>query len=414
MANSLRDDFQFRNDPIWIKYSHERYLPLEDIRHRVGLDGQGESWKQLSKRIEDTRKLQSLPLAIPSIDALFWYFEADCIRKKVSEVERMGIEIYDKIHSSRTFEEDFFLNAKIEEAVTSAIYEGANTTRTKAKQLIAEKRQPRDRAEQMLINNLRALEWIKEHKDSPLNIDALLTMHTIVTQGTMEGDLVNYVGRFRDDVVYIGKHTGIEHGLIEMALRESILQCTQNPRFIHPLVQGILLHYFVAYIHPFFDGNGRTARTVFYFNGIKRDLKFLEMLSISADLKRHGKRYERSFENAVSHEGDVTYFVDFSLDSLKVALEEVSRKIDFLQNIWALKERFNLSDAQVILLQKLALQKYRKMTIREYADDIKKTHEMARQLLKRLVEHDLLIEGRKGKTLIYQINSKHLKKLLLP
>jgi len=68
----------------------------------------------------------------------------------------MGIEIYDKIHSSKTFEEDFFLNSMVEEAVTSAIYEGANTTRSKAKQLIAENRLPKDNTEQMLLNNLRA------------------------------------------------------------------------------------------------------------------------------------------------------------------------------------------------------------------------------------------------------------------
>jgi Fic family protein len=412
MANSLIDDFQFRNDPIWIKYSHERYLPIEDIRHRTGLDLQSEEWKELSKKIRSTRILQSLPFFIPSINKTFWYFEADCIRKKLSEVEKMGIEIYDKIHSSKTFEEDFFLNSMIEEAVTSVIYEGANTTRSKAKQLIAENRLPKDNTEQMLLNNLRALKWIKGHVNSPIDINSILTIHSIVTQNTMEGDLVNYVGTFRDDVAYIGKHTGIEHQLIEQALNEAIVQCTQSPRFIHPLIQGILLHYFIAYIHPFFDGNGRTARTIFYFNGIKHNLDFLELLSISASLKRHGKRYERSFDNAVNHEGDLTYFIDFSLDSLKAALKVVSGKIVFLQNIWTLKDKLSLSDNQIALLQRLALHKHRLITINEYAGNINKSHEMARQLLKQLAGNNLLIESKKGRNLTYQIDSKYLKSIV--
>jgi len=228
----------------------------------------------------------------------------------------------------------------------------------------------------------------------------------------MKGDLVNYVGTFRDDVVYIGEHTGIEYQQIEQALGEAILQCTQNRRFIHPLTQSILLHYFIAYIHPFFDGNGRTARTIFYLNGIKHNLNFLELLSISASLKHHGKRYERSFENAANHEGDLTYFIDFSLESLKAALKAVSSKVVFLQNIWTLKDKLKLSDHQIVLLQKLALHKHRLVTINEYAKNINKSHEMARQLLKQLAGNNLLIESKKGRNLTYQVDSKYLKSIV--
>jgi Fic family protein len=34
--------------------------------------------------------------------------------------------------------------------------------------------------------------------------------------------------------------------------------------FIHPVVRGIFLHFWLAYDHPFVDGNGRTARALFY------------------------------------------------------------------------------------------------------------------------------------------------------
>lgn len=403
-------DFAFRNSSEWIEYSHNRYLPLEDIRRRLATTG--EEWKSLEHQFAQTRKVQSIPLVLRTIDKVFWYFEADCIRQKLSQVERLGTHIYDKIVSQKTFEQEFNLNASIEEAITSAIYEGANTTRSKARQFIAENRPPRDKAEQMLINNYQAMQWIKENHQQQVTKDVILKVHAIVTKKTLEGNDVNYSGKFRDDVVYIGNHEGVNHKLIERSLDEAIAETTQNRRFLHPLIKGVLLHYLIAYIHPFFDGNGRTARTMFYFKSIRNHLNFVELLSISAHLKEHGRRYERAFENAVIHDGDLTYFVDFALDSLLAALKVVEQKVTYLQSVWRLKERFKLSDPQVMLLQRLALNKFRRVTIDEHAKNTERSHEMARLELKELVKHGLLIEQHKAKKFTYVIDSKHLKKLV--
>ncbi|MBI4402976.1 MAG: Fic family protein [Deltaproteobacteria bacterium] len=404
---SMPEEFRFRNSPEWLQYSHQSYIPLDEIRHRLNIHGQ--KWEQIQKQYELTRKAQSIPFPFPSINKVFWFFEADIIRRKIAEVEQKGISLYDKIHSSRTFEPDFILNVAVEEAVTSAIYEGANSTRAKAKQLIAENRPPADKDEQMLVNNFNAIKWIKSHSSKELTKDLILTLHELVTRNTMEGDLVNYVGKFRDDVIYIGPHEGIEHSKIESAIDEAISVTTKHGRYLSPLLRGILLHYFIAYIHPFFDGNGRTARTLFYYKALKYELKFVELLSISAHLKAHGKRYERAFENAVKYDGDVTYFVDFSLDSLLLALKRVQEKVEFLINIGKLKNVHNLGNQQIALLQRLALNKFRKISIGEFAKDIDRTHEMARLELKALAQHNLLIEERDKNKSLYRINSDVLK-----
>ena len=402
-SKSELDDFQFRNSETWIKYSHERYLSLDDIRHRLSL--RGEAWEQVRVKFADTRKMQSIPFFFQSLKKVFCYFEADCIREKISKVELEGRRIFDSIHSARTFEKEFILNASIEEAVTSAIYEGANSTRAKAKQLIAENKEPRNKDEYMLLNNYLAMQWIKEHKSDELNLDLLLRIHEIVTRRTFSEDLINYSGKFRDDVVYVGKHEGVDFKLIEPLLTEAIANTTKNPRYIHPLLKGILLHYFIAYIHPFFDGNGRTARAIFYFNALKHNLNFVELLSISAHLKDHGDRYERSFENAAKYEGDITYFVDFSLDSILTALKTVEQKVALLQSIRKMKEAYDFSDHQVTLLQRLALNKFRKISIEEFSKDIHRTHEMARIELKSLAAHGFLVEVKEGKKFFYSVES---------
>ena len=190
----------------------------------------------------------------------------------------------------------------------------------------------------MLMNNYLAMKWIKESPTLPISDGLVLKIHEIVSSNTLEGDDASFCGKFRDDAVYIGKHQGVIHKKISETLNEVINLTTKHPRFLHGLIKGILLHYFVAYIHPFFDGNGRTARTLFYFKAIKNDLKFVELLSVSANLKEHGKRYEESFNLVEEHELDMTFFIDFCLDSLIIALAKVEQKVNYLIDISSLIE----------------------------------------------------------------------------
>ena len=175
------------------------------------------------------------------------------------------------------------------------------------------------------------------------------------------------------------------------------------------MIKAILLHYFIAYIHPFFDGNGRAARTVFYFEAIKTNLQFVELLSVSADLKEHGKRYERSFDLVQEHELDMTFFIDSCLDSLMLALKRVEEKINYLMDISNLMKSAGINQNQVGLLQRVALNKYRAISIEEYAAQIGKSRELARRELKDLLLKGFLKERKKGKKFVYFVLSRELK-----
>ncbi len=210
------------------------------------------------------------------------------------------------------------------------------------------------------------------------------------------------------------KHEGTAAELIEAALDNAIDITTQHPRYFPPLIKSILLHYFIAYIHPFFDGNGRTARTIFYFNAMQNNLNFMELLSVSAYLVNHdyghGKQYERSFEKVVQNEYDITYFINFNLDALLRAIDVVEKKVTYLISLINLRAILKISDTQVGLLQRLALNKFRKISIEQYAARIKKSREIARQELKQLSALNLLIEEKVGKKFVYFINKEELNK----
>lgn len=305
---------------------------------------------------------------------------------------------------------EFLKDAAIEEAITSAIYEGANSTRAKAQELIASEKAPKDKDEWMLYNNYLAMKWIKTHQSKTVSKDLILTIHEMVTNQTLEGDDKNFQGKFRDDKVLVGSHEGIEHKKIEDALDEAIELSIRNKRYVHGLTKGILLHYFTAYIHPFFDGNGRTARTLFYFKCMKSNLKFLELLSISAHLKRgRGNKYERAFEAVVENEYDITYFIDYCLDSLIAAIKIVEEKVEYLLNMSVLMAHYNLNKNQIILLQRLALNKSVGVTSQQHAVVIDRTREIARKELKELFEKKFLKEVKVSNQIVYYVDAKYLK-----
>ena len=408
---SKKDDFEFLNSEIWIKYTQQRYVPLEDIKYRLNQrDSLRDDWIKLRGTIQIHRKMGAVPFFINSIDKKFWYFPSDSINQKILQINDIGQTLYDKIEHHASFKEEFLTNASVEEAVTSAIYEGVNSTRAQARAFIALNKKPDNKDQQMLVNNYNGMKWIKENATFPITHELIQKIHHMATENTLESDDKNFCGRYRNDKVYIGSHEGIPHNKIENALQEIMELTTNHSRFIHDLIKGILLHYFIAYIHPFFDGNGRTARTLFYFMAIKNNLKFLELLSISAGLKDHGKRYERSFDLVMNHDLDMTFFIDYCLDSLLKALNEVEKKVHYLIHLSKIMQNEGFNSKQISLIQKMALNKHKSISIEEYAASIEKSREMARLELRGLKEKEYLNGNETGKKYLYTVNSKIHKK----
>lgn len=413
--SSVKEDFEFLNSETWLSYTHQRYLNKEEIKRRLYGSSPALGWDELWQRILMNRKLGAVPVFITSIDMKFWYFPSDSLQKKIIEIERMGVMLYDKIVQHATFKAAFLADAAVEEAITSAIYEGANTTRAQAKQLIESGKRPASKDDWMLLNNYEAMSWIKENSNNAVTADLILKIHQIVSKNTLSAPDGNYCGKFRDDRVYVTNalgvkvHEGIPYQKVKLAVDEAIKVTTDNPRYLHPLIRGTLLHYLIAYIHPFFDGNGRTARTMFYFKSMKHNLNFVELLSISAHLKNSGNMYERVFEIIKDHDWDLTYFIDYCLDSLLAALKIVEGKVGYLVQINSLKEVYDLNENQIGLLQRLALNKYRTVSIESYSDEILKSREVARKELKGLASSGLLTEKKVGKKFVYIVDSKYLK-----
>lgn len=86
--------------------------------------------------------------------------------------------------------------------------------------------------------------------------------------------------------------------------------------------------------------------------------------------------------------------------------------MDYLISLTTLREKLKISENQLGLLQRLALNKFKKITIEEYAIRIDKSREIARQELKQLSKLRLLVEEKAGKKFIYQIDKDELDKVV--
>jgi Fic family protein len=93
-------------------------------------------------------------------------------------------------------------------------------------------------------------------------------------------------------------------------------------------VRATLLHFWLAYDHPFVDGNGRTARALFYWSMARQGYWLCEFVSISRILKRAKAAYARSFLYSESDDNDATYFV---LHQLKVLIRAIENLHDYLK-----------------------------------------------------------------------------------
>jgi Fic family protein len=230
----------------------------------------------------------------------------------------------------------FYMSALIEEAITSSQLEGATTTREVAKDMIRAGRSPMDRSERMILNNFRTMQRIDEVKREPLSEELIFEIHRLVTEGTL--DEATASGRFRrpDENIVVSNtagevfHTPPPSG--ELGPRMASLCDFANARtpdgFIHPVLRSMILHFWLAYDHPFVDGNGRTARALFYWSMLHYGFWLTEFISISSIIRRAPLKYARAFLYTETDENDLTYFLLYHTEVLRQAFDALYAYIE--------------------------------------------------------------------------------------
>ena len=95
--------------------------------------------------------------------------------------------------------------------------------------------------------------------------------------------------------------------------------------FVHPVVRAIVLHFWLGYDHPFADGNGRTARALFYWSMLRSGYWLAQYISISSILRKAPAQYARAYLYTESDDNDLTYFIIYQLRVIERSIESLKR-----------------------------------------------------------------------------------------
>lgn len=409
----------------------DRYLHWDQLKRRVPRDKAVSIWYAIKfKRMVQQKYI---PLQDPA-GGRFSYCVPHSMEAKLHQIVKLAGATVGSIagsEASETIQKKYLVSSLImEEAITSAQLEGASTTRAVAKKMLEDEREPIDEDERMILNNFLLLRHAEKMCKEELSIDMILEFHAIAISGTGENNVVPGEFRSNDDIYVDDGHGDIaykppSHELIfdrinklcEFANMDH--SGTNGCEFIPPVIKAIILHFMIGYEHPFRDGNGRTARALFYWYMLKHEYNLFRYVSISKHIKDNAKGYGLSYLYSEKDQNDLTYFIDFQLDIILESFDALQRYLkdktnEFYEVIELLENsKFNssLNFVQKDLIKKGTKEPGRLFTVKEVSNSYSISANTARNHLNDLVDKKIFISSRDGKTLLYLVPSDIRKRL---
>ena len=406
----------------------ESYLHWDKLRHLdppEGLTVEEWWWKIKFARSIGRKRLPLLDwdgdeASIYSDGKPFTYSLSDSVLRSLHRIDQRcagEVAMDDAVTSDRQAGQRYLVNSLMEEAIRSSQLEGATTSRAVAKDLLRSGREPKDRGEKMIFNSYRALQFMRTEMSGALTPDVILELHRLLTDGTLDDpDAAGRLQTFgeprvavydRDDGLRVHRPPPADQLPERMELLCEFANEEDDKQFIHPVIRAILLHFWLAYDHPFEDGNGRTARILFFWLMRIRGYWLVEYLPISRIIRQAPAQYGRAFQETETDGGDATYFLMHQLGVIERAIEQLHEylhtKIAEIQEVESLihgTDDFN--HRQLSVLSDALHHPDRAYSLNGHAGVHRVTHETARSDLSRLADRELLVRRRVGREYIFE------------
>ena len=320
----------------------------------------------------------------------------------------------------KTTQELYLISSIMEEAIASSQMEGAATTREAAKDMLRKKISPKDKNQRMILNNYNTINFIRDHAKESLTPALIMQIHRMMTENAL--DIPDAVGRLRRDDENIVVGNGITGETVHTPPSAECLSEFLNSLcaffndentevFIHPIIKAITIHFLIGYYHPFADGNGRTARALFYWYMMKSNYWLVQYLSISRIIKGSKNSYENAFLYSEADGNDIGYFVQYNLDVLLKSFDALSKYINRKNNEKKKSEKLlhlgNITARQAEILSLCIDNSDIVLVATDIVGKFRVTHNTAKSDLRNLTEKGYLSEiSLNGKTKGYIRSSK--------
>jgi len=224
----------------------------------------------------------------------------------------------------------------------------------------------RERDIQEVINYRNVLMWIDQQKvlsrKPEFNIETLHTLHSLTMKGLLEEE---EIGSFRQKQVIV---RGVDDGKVVFRppvsvevnfLVSELFEWLNDPNNqAHPIFKAALVHYQLVYIHPYVEGNGRTARAfatlILYLLGYDFKRFFSLEQYFDNDVQQY---YQALLSVQKKTNSDMTFWMEYFCYGLAVEIDKVKHQVQKLSKDLKLKKELGsqvaLSERQIILLELL-------------------------------------------------------------
>jgi len=262
-----------------------------------------------------------------------------------------------------------------------------------------------------VLNYLEALEKIPEFAErKPFKLSDLLELHKLVTRDTLEnpadeGSLRNQqvavVNRATGQIIFMPPPTDRVGALVEEFLEWFN---SEEVNEIDPVLEAGLAHYELVRIHPFVDGNGRTARVMASIVLFKRAFDIKRFFALDDYYDKDRRAYYAALKTVDQDSLDLTGWLEYFTEGVAVSLKAVEDKVIGLsQDIKFLKERgqIALTDRQVKIVEMLLQNE--KLTIGQVKDLFGFSRQMALKEMTKLVDLGVVRPKGRGRGAYYEL-----------
>lgn len=190
------------------------------------------------------------------------------IKNNLQEIEKTK----DQIRGTRILPEaeaSIRLRASVESVHSSTSIEGNPLDASEVRAVITSDTilTPEEYAEIEVQNYKHALDYIdtRRHGSAELTLSDVLELHKIITSRLLDN---TRCGKFRKNPVYIENqahevvYMAVDAAQVKDAVVDLLTWVEENQFLVHPVIIAAVIHLRIAAIHPFADGNGRTARAL--------------------------------------------------------------------------------------------------------------------------------------------------------
>ncbi len=392
----------------------EDYLPWDKLRFKTPPAGLTHEEWWLKTRWARKSVQRTIDVLVDKDGNPFTYALPDVLLKLNDEIVRGAsgqISISEQVTDSAT-RDRYVISSLIEESITSSQLEGAATSRRVAKDMIRAGRKPNNRSERMIFNNYIAMRRIVELQDEKLTPDLVCEIHRIVTDGTLDNPAsagsvqkndAERISVWGDGDQLLHRPPPVDELPARLERLCSFANGEDSDDYIPAVLRAITIHFMMGYDHYFEDGNGRTARALFYWSMLREGFWLTEFLTISRILKDAPAQYARSFLLTEDDDGDLTHFYLFQLRVITRAINDLhaylARKAEELREVQrhvrANKGEYN--HRQLALLEHAVRNSDALYTAHSHSSSHNVSDQSARNDLAHLEEQGLLVRQRVGR-----------------